>query len=220
VEADVPVIAIDGPSASGKGTVAARVAERLGWHHLDSGSLYRIVALSALRAGLALDDEQAVAVIAAQLPASFVDGRVLLSGEDISEEIRTEQCSVGASKVAALPEVRAALLERQRDYAQPPGLVAEGRDMGSVVFPAALLKVFLTASVETRAQRRYKQLMEKGMAATLDSLRQDLRERDLRDSSRSAAPLLQCPDAMPLDTTDMTVDQAVGRVLEWWAHRP
>lgn len=210
----VPVIAIDGPSASGKGTVAARVAAALGWHCLDSGSLYRIVALAGMRAGVALDDEDALAALAAALPASFADGRVLLDGVDVSAEIRSEACSVGASKVAVLPAVRAALLDRQRDYRAAPGLVAEGRDIGSVIFPDATLKIFLTASAESRAQRRYKQLMEKGMAANMESLLQDLQERDARDAARPVAPLKQLPDAVLLDTTTMDVEQAVSFVLE------
>ena len=210
----VPVIAIDGPSASGKGTVAARVAEALGWHYLDSGSLYRLVALAGMRAGVALDDEPRLAGIAAALPVSFEGGRIWLEGKDVTEDIRAEACSVGASKVAALPAVREALLDRQRDYRAAPGLVAEGRDIGSVVFPDAQLKVFLTASAEARAERRYKQLMEKGMAASMDSLLRDLQERDARDAARPVAPLKQLPDAELLDTTQMDVKQAVSFVLE------
>ena len=210
----VPVIAIDGPSASGKGTVAARVAEALGWHYLDSGSLYRLVALAGTRAGVTLDDEARRAGIAAALPVSFEGGRIWLEGKDVTEDIRAEACSVGASKVAALPAVREALLDRQRDYRAAPGLVAEGRDIGSVVFPDAQLKVFLTASAEARAERRYKQLMEKGMAASMDSLLRDLQERDARDAARPVAPLKQLPDAELLDTTQMDVKQAVSFVLE------
>lgn len=219
MQADAPVIAIDGPSASGKGTVAALVARRLGWHYLDSGSLYRLVALAAQRGGIASGDEAALAALAQALPASFEDGRVLLAGDDVTDAIRSESASVGASKVAVLPGVRAGLLARQRAYRQPPGLVAEGRDMGSVVFPDAPLKVFLTASVESRADRRYKQLMEKGMTATLDALLQDLRERDARDSSRAVAPLKQCADALLLDTTSMSIDESVERVLQWAKER-
>ncbi|HJV28292.1 MAG TPA: bifunctional 3-phosphoshikimate 1-carboxyvinyltransferase/cytidylate kinase [Aromatoleum sp.] len=210
----VPVIAIDGPSASGKGSVAARVAEALGYQCLDSGSLYRIVALAAMRAGVSLDDDQAVAAIAASLPATFEGGRVLLSGEDVGDEIRTEACSSGASRVAALPAVRAALLDRQRDYRTAPGLVAEGRDMGSVVFPDAVTKIFLTATAEARAERRYKQLMEKGMAANMANLLKDLHERDARDAARPVAPLQKLPDAELLDTTEMDLEQAVGFVLD------
>lgn len=216
---EIPVIAIDGPSASGKGTVAAQVAARLGWNYLDSGSLYRTVALAAVRSGVALDAEAPLAALAQRLPARFCDGRVLLDGDDVTDAIRGEAVSAGASKVAALPAVRTALLERQRAYRQMPGLVAEGRDMGSVVFPDAALKVFLTASVESRAQRRYKQLIEKGLAATLGDLLQDLRERDARDMGRAVAPLQQCDDALLLDTTAMNVDQAVGKVVLWSKER-
>ena len=210
-----PVIAIDGPSASGKGTVAALVAEHLGYHYLDSGSLYRLTALAAVHAGVAWDDEVQVAAIAATLPAHFAEARVLLSGHDVTDAIRGEQCSQGASRVAALPAVRAALLARQRAYRQAPGLVAEGRDMASVVFPDAVLKVFLTASAEARAERRYKQLIGKGMSANIATLLQDLQERDARDAARSAAPLQQGADALLLDTTDLSVEQAVAAVLEW-----
>ncbi len=210
-----PVIAIDGPSASGKGTVAARVAQQLGFHYLDSGALYRLVALAALRAGVALDDEPALAQLAARLPASFEAGRILLAGEEVSEAIRSEECSTGASRVAAFVRVRQALLARQHAYRQPPGLVAEGRDMGSVVFARAALKVFLTASVEARAERRYKQLIEKGMSVNMSALLQDLRERDARDSARAAAPLQRGADAELLDTTDITVDEAVKQIVEW-----
>lgn len=219
MQADVPVIAIDGPSASGKGTVAARVAQRLGWNYLDSGSLYRLVALAAQRGGIALADEAALAALAGTLPASFEDSRVLLDGDDVTDAIRSESASAGASKVAVLPGVRAGLLARQRAYRRPPGLVAEGRDMGSVVFPDAPLKVFLTASVESRADRRYKQLMGKGMTATLDALLQDLRERDARDSNRAVAPLQQCADALLLDTTSMSIDESVERVVGWAKER-
>jgi 3-phosphoshikimate 1-carboxyvinyltransferase len=209
-----PVVAIDGPSASGKGTVAALVAQKLGFHYLDSGALYRLVALAAMRAGVALDDEAALARVAATLPATFDAGRTLLAGEDVGTAIRSEECSLGASRVAVFPAVRAALLERQRAYRQAPGLVAEGRDMGSVVFPAAPLKVFLTASAEARAERRYKQLIDKGMSANIHTLLQDLRERDARDSARAVAPLQKCADAVPLDTTAMTVLEAVDAVLD------
>ena len=213
------VIAIDGPSASGKGTVAALVAARLGFHYLDSGSLYRLTALAALRAGTRLDDEVAVAALAASLPAEFVGGEILLAGASVTEAIRSEECSAGASKVAVLPAVRAALLDRQRAYRQAPGLVADGRDMGSVVFPDALLKVFLTATAEERAHRRYKQLIEKGMSANITTLLQDLQERDARDAARSVAPLQKCMDAELLDTTQMTIEQAVQAVLTWYRAR-
>ncbi|MBR0566189.1 bifunctional 3-phosphoshikimate 1-carboxyvinyltransferase/cytidylate kinase [Azoarcus sp. L1K30] len=210
----VPVVAIDGPSASGKGTVGARVAEALGWQHLDSGSLYRLTALSAIQKGVELDDEAALAALASALPARFVGGNVLLGEVDVSDEIREEVCSVGASRVAVLPAVRAALFGRQRDFRKGPGLVAEGRDMGSAIFPDAEVKVFLTASAEARAERRYKQLIEKGLPAKLESLMQDLRERDARDAARAVAPLQQQPDAVLLDTTSMDVDAAVAFVLD------
>lgn len=210
----VPVVAIDGPSASGKGTVGARVAAALGWQHLDSGSLYRLTALSAIQNGVELDDEVALANLAAKLPARFEGDSVLLDEVDVSDEIRDEICSVGASRVAVLPAVRSALFGRQRDFRKGPGLVAEGRDMGSTIFPDAQIKVFLTASAEARAQRRYKQLIEKGLPAKLESLMQDLRERDARDAARSVAPLQQQPDAVLLDTTSMDVDAAVAFVLD------
>ena len=214
-----PVVAIDGPSASGKGTVAARVAEALGYHLLDSGALYRLTALAAQQAGVAWDDEAGVATIAAQLPAEFHGERISLSGADATEAIRSEEMGVGASKVAALPAVRAALLERQRAYRRWPGLVADGRDMGSVVFPSADCKVFLTASAEARAERRYKQLIGKGLAANMSALLQDLCERDARDAARSVAPLHKCEDAELLDTTELSIDQAVTKVLGWCRNR-
>ncbi len=217
--AEIPVIAIDGPSASGKGTVAALVATRLGWHYLDSGSLYRIVALAAVRSGIDLQAGNELAELAQRLPARFCDGRVLLDGDDVTDAIRSEASSAGASRIAAFPAVRGALLERQRAYRVAPGLVAEGRDMGSVVFPQAGLKVYLTASVESRAQRRYKQLIEKGLPVTLIDLLQDLRERDGRDSGRAVAPLQQCADALLLDTTAMSIDQAVDRIVSWATER-
>ena len=212
-EITAPVIAIDGPSASGKGTVAERVAAALGYHYLDSGSLYRLTALAARRAGLALDDEAGVAELAAGLPASFSGGRILLANDDVTDAIRTEEISVGASKVAALPAVRAALLARQRAYRRFPGLVADGRDMGSVVFPAAGAKVFLTASAQARAERRYKQLIAKGMPANMHALLQDLQERDARDAQRSVAPLRHCDDADLVDTTEMNIEAAVAAVM-------
>jgi 3-phosphoshikimate 1-carboxyvinyltransferase len=211
----VPVIAIDGPSASGKGTVAARVAAELGWHYLDSGALYRLTALAARRAGISWDDEVGVAGIAAGLDVVFGEGSIRLAGEEVGAAIRQEDISSGASRVAALPAVRAALLFRQRVFRRAPGLVADGRDMGSVVFPDASTKVFLTASVEVRAQRRYKQLIEKGIAASIHPLLLDLRERDARDSQRGVAPLRQNEDAQLLDTTDLTIEQSVAQVLRW-----
>jgi len=209
----VPVVAIDGPSASGKGTVAARVAEALGYHYLDSGALYRLVALAAMRGRVALDDEPALTALAAALPARFEGERVYLGDDEVTDAIRSEDCSAGASRVAVMPAVRAALLDRQRGYRRPPGLVAEGRDMGSVVFPDAATKVFLTASAGARAERRYKQLMEKGMAANMQSLLKDLQDRDARDAARPVAPLKKLPDAVLLDTTGMDVEGAVGFVL-------
>lgn len=212
-EIAAPVIAIDGPSASGKGTVAERVAEHYGFHFLDSGSIYRLTALHAQRNALAFDDEVAVAALAASLPATFTEGRVFLAGDDVTSAIRQEEISVGASKVAALPGVRAALLERQRAYRRFPGLVADGRDMASVVFPGAAVKVFLTASAEARAERRYKQLIEKGLPANMHALLQDLQERDARDAQRSVAPLQQSVDAERVDTTPLSINEAVAAVL-------
>lgn len=210
-----PVIAIDGPSASGKGTVTARVAAALGYDYLDSGALYRLTALAARRAGVDWGDEAAVAAIAAGLDASFGEKSVRLGGEEVGDAIRAEDISAGASVVAALPAVRDALLFRQRAFNCLPGLVADGRDMGSVVFPHARLKVFLTASAEARAERRYKQLIEKGFSANLADLLSDLRQRDERDSRRSVAPLRQEADARLLDTTHLTIEQAVDQVLAW-----
>ncbi len=212
-QSSVPVIAIDGPSASGKGTVAQRVAEHLGFHYLDSGALYRLVALAALRAGVSWEDEAALGELARRLDARFEGADIFLSGERVTDAIRTEEVSRGASAVARWPAVREALLERQRAFRQPPGLVADGRDMGTVVFPDAQTKVFLTASPEVRAERRYKQLIEKGLAANINTLLQDMRDRDARDSQRSAAPLRQAADAYALDTDHLTIDQAVAAVV-------
>jgi len=211
-----PVITIDGPSASGKGTVAQLVAKALGFHYLDSGSLYRLVALAAIRGGVPLDDEGRLAEIARALEARFEGREIWLSRERATEAIREEACSRGASQVAAWPGVRAALLDRQRAFQRAPGLVAEGRDMGSIVFPSAELKVFLTAGAEARAERRYKQLKGKGITVTLSDLLQDLRERDARDANRSVAPLKQCPDAHPLDTTAMSAEEAADVILAWY----
>jgi len=210
---DSPVITIDGPSASGKGTVAARVARALGFHFLDSGALYRLTALAALKAGVALDDEAGVAKLAAALPARFDGGAVWLGDENVTDAIRAEAVGEGASKVAALPAVRAALLERQRAYRQAPGLVADGRDMGTVIFPDAVAKVYLTASAEARAERRYKQLIEKGNSASLPALVADMQARDARDATRAVAPLKPAPDALLLDTTHMDIESAVQAVL-------
>ena len=210
-----PVIAIDGPSASGKGTVAARVAAALGFSYLDSGALYRLTALAAHQASVDWSDENGVAAIAAALDVEFSESDIHLNGQPVGDAIRTEEMSAGASRVAALPAVRDALLFRQRVFNKQPGLVGDGRDMGSVVFPQAPLKVFLTASAEARAERRYKQLIEKGLSANLPTLLLDLQQRDARDSQRSVAPLRQEDDARLLDTTSLTIEQAVNQVLMW-----
>lgn len=210
-----PVIAIDGPSASGKGTVAGRVAEALGFSYLDSGALYRLTALAARQAGIDWADESGVAKLAAVLDVEFSGNDIRLGGALVGDAIRTEEMSAGASKVAALPAVREALLFRQRAFNTLPGLVGDGRDMGSVIFPKAPLKVFLTASAEARAERRYKQLIEKGFSANLPDLLADLQQRDERDSQRSVAPLRQEADARLLDTTHLTIEQAVNQVLAW-----
>jgi len=212
----IPVIAIDGPTASGKGTVAARVAAALGFHYLDSGSLYRLVTLRALRQGVALDDAPSLARAAREMEISFSDGHLRLDGQDVTEAVRTEAVSAATSRVAASPEVREALLERQRGFRRAPGLVADGRDMGSVVFPDATLKVFLTADVPTRAERRHKQLMEKGMCVKMADVVEELQRRDARDSTRAVAPLKHYPDALFLDTTPLTIDQAVDCVIDWY----
>jgi CMP/dCMP kinase len=212
-----PVIAIDGPSASGKGTVAQRVADKLGFHYLDSGALYRLVALAAMRSGLDLSDASALGEVAAYLDVRFDGEGIWLANKDVTDAIRTEACGNEASKIAAFPIVRAALLARQRQFCRAPGLVADGRDMGSVVFPDAVLKIFLTASAETRAQRRYKQLIEKGIDANMDTLLQDIRERDGRDSNRTVAPLQQGSDTNLLDTTSLNITEAVDCVLKQYA---
>lgn len=207
-----PVIAIDGPSASGKGTVAQGVAAALGFHYLNSGALYRAVALAALRRGTEIE-ESVLAETARTLDARFHGDSVELGGKDATLAIRSEEVGELASRIAALPRVRGTLLERQRALRRPPGLVADGRDMGSVVFPDAALKIFLTATPEERAQRRYKQLMDKGMSATMATLLQDIRERDRRDSGRAAAPLQKVAGAVLIDTTSMSAADAVAQVL-------
>ena len=214
----IPVICVDGPTASGKGTLAVVLAQKLGYHFLDSGSLYRITALAALRSGLGLDaaSEDAIAQLVQRLQIRFADGRVLLNGDDVSDTIRTEQAGMNASKVSTLPLVRAALIALQHSFRQLPGLVADGRDMGTVIFPDAALKVFLTASAERRAERRYKQLISKGISATLPSLRADLEARDARDTSRTVAPLKPAEDAQLLDNSDLSVEKSVDLVLDWW----
>ena len=208
------VIAVDGPTASGKGTVAAGVAAALGFHYLDSGALYRVVGLAALRAGIALDNVPALASIADRITPAFVEGKIIQGGEDITSLIRAEEVGRAASQCAVYPPVRRALLERQRAFRQSPGLVADGRDMGSVVFPDACLKVYLTAGVDERARRRYKQLIEKGIPATIEGLLQDLKERDARDSGRADAPLAVAPDALVIDTTGMPVVEAISAVVK------
>ncbi|GGB97029.1 cytidylate kinase [Oxalicibacterium flavum] len=213
----IPVITIDGPTASGKGTVAQRVAEALHFHYLDSGALYRLTALSALRARVALDDEPALAQTAAGMRPSFRDGNVLLDDVDVSTDIRAEEVGNAASKIAALPAVRRALVDLQLRFRQAPGLIADGRDMGTVIFPDACLKVFLTASAEARAERRYKQLIDKGFSANINDLLKDLNERDARDANRAVAPLRPAEGAYLLDTSNLTVNQAVEQVLGWYA---
>ena len=214
-----PVIAIDGPTASGKGTVAAGVAAALGFHYLDSGALDRVVGLAALRAGARLDDGAALAALAQRIAPAFVEGKIVQDGEDITLPIRAEDVGRAASQCAVHPAVRQALLERQRAFRQPPGLVADGRDMGSVVFPDALLKVYLTAGARERAQRRHKQLIEKGIPATIDGLLRDLKERDARDSGRADAPLAVAPGALVLDTTGMSIIDAIGAVIAAYRQR-
>ncbi len=216
--ADVPVICIDGPTASGKGTLAGAVAYQLGYHYLDSGTLYRVTGLAMRRSGLEADatHEAGIAQLARSLPLRFADGKVLLAGEDVGDAIRTEAAGMDASRVSALPAVRQALLALQKSFRRLPGLVADGRDMGTVVFPDAALKVYLTASAAQRAERRHKQLISKGISTTLDSLRADLEARDLRDSSRSVSPLKPAPDARLLDNSTLSVEQSVEQVLSWW----
>jgi cytidylate kinase len=213
----VPVIAIDGPSASGKGTIAKRVAQVLGFHYLESGALYRLVALLSLRTGEI--DEGKLAAAAESMDLVFANEKIILEKQDVTEKLRTQECSNRASEVAKLPPVRKALLTRQRTFRQPPGLVADGRDMGTVVFPDAELKVFLTASPEVRAERRYKQLIEKGIGANLRALSRDLEERDARDANRPVAPLVPAPDSQVLDSSALSVEAVVERILEWCGER-
>ena len=214
----IPVLCVDGPTASGKGTLAAQLAQRLGYHFLDSGSLYRITALAALRDGLSLDthDEAAIATLVGVLRIEFIKERILLDGDDVTDAIRTEEAGMNASKVSALPRVRIALVDFQRNFRQLPGLVADGRDMGTIIFPDAPLKVFLTAGAEKRADRRYKQLISKGISTTLFSLRADLEARDARDASRTVAPLKPAGDAKLLDNSDLSIEESVEAVLNWW----
>lgn len=215
--AKIPVITIDGPTASGKGTVAQKVARHLGFHYLDSGALYRLTALSALRRDVALNDEHALAKTAEHLHCHFDGAHIFLANEDVTTAIRAELVGNTASRIAALPTVWQALYGLQLSFRKAPGLVADGRDMGTVIFPHAPLKVFLTASVEARAQRRYKQLIDKGFPANMDDLSKDLTERDARDTNRSSAPLKPAEGAHLLDTSEMTADEAVAQVLSWYA---
>jgi CMP/dCMP kinase len=209
----VPVITIDGPTASGKGTVAECAAARLGFHYLDSGSLYRLVALLAIRSATAFDDAERLAALAAGLPVKFVERRILLAGEDVTEDIRREAVGNGASQIALCQPVRDALLGRQRAYRISPGLVCDGRDMGTVVFPDATLKIFLTASVEQRAERRSKQLIEKGFPVNISTLLQDLRERDARDAGRQNAPLAAASDSITIDSSALSVEEVVNVIV-------
>ncbi len=219
-EAPAPVIAIDGPAASGKGTIAWNVATALGFHYLDSGSLYRLIALQALDGGIDSDDAQQLVALCPALDISFRGGRAMLEGRDVADALRTEAVSSVASRIAVHPALRAALIERQRAFRAAPGLVAEGRDMGTVVFPDAQLKVFLTASAEQRAERRHKQLIAKGNSVTIQGLLRDIRERDDRDSTRAAAPLVPARDAVILDTTDLSIAEVTDAVLAFHRERP
>jgi cytidylate kinase len=224
MSAAAPVVTVDGPSGSGKGTISRVVAQRAGWHLLDSGALYRLVAHAGLARGLDPADVAGHARLAADMDVTFGVGpdgseRVLLGGLDVTRAIRTETAGQGASRVAAWPPVRAALLGRQRAFARPPGLVADGRDMGTVVFPVAALKIYLTASAEERALRRYKQLKEKGSGVSLSALSREITERDARDSTRAVAPLIPAPDAAVIDSTGLPIEEVVGRVLELGAQR-
>lgn len=216
---NAPVITVDGPSASGKGTIARRVAEALGFHCLDSGALYRLVALASLREHVPPDDEGRLGELARNLPARFEGEFIFLEDHEVTKDLATEECGSRASEVARLPKVREALLSRQRAFRRAPGLVADGRDMGSVVFPDAALKVFLTASAAVRAERRYNQLKQKGIHATLTTLFRELEARDARDAARAVSPLVPAPDAVQLDSSDLTIDEVVSRILGWWRER-
>jgi cytidylate kinase len=218
-DGSAPILAIDGPSSSGKGTISRRLATTLRWHYLDSGALYRLVALAAVRRGIDTADGVRLAAVAAGLDARFggqgTAEQIYLDGLDVTAALRTETTGEGASRVAAIPAVRAALLQRQRDFARPPGLVADGRDMASVVFPNAALKVFLTASAEERAMRRHKQLKEKGIDVSLPDLSWDIAQRDARDANRTVAPLRPAPDARVIDSTSLTPEEVIASILEW-----
>jgi cytidylate kinase len=211
-----PVIAIDGPTASGKGTVASLVAEKLGFHYLDSGALYRLVALASEKHGIDVKNGPELGLLVHKLLISFKNSQIFLDGDEVTDAIRTESMGLRASALAVHPEVRSALVGLQRSFRQFPGLVADGRDMASVIFPDAVLKVFLTATAAARAERRYKQLIAKGISAKLSDLLQDLQERDARDSSRGTAPLLVADGAKVLETSDLSIDQAVKTVLDWY----
>ncbi len=219
----VPVITVDGPSGSGKGTVCRLLADTLGWRLLDSGALYRLTALAASHHGVSMDDEEALVVLAAHLDVQFAsrDGvvQIILEGEEVTQAIRSESVGNDASVIAAIGTVRTALIERQRAFAELPGLIADGRDMGTVVFPDAILKVYLDASVEERASRRYNQLINKGLNASLEVILNDLQERDARDMNRSVAPLKPASDAMVLDSTSMSIEEVLGAILEEVRHK-
>jgi 3-phosphoshikimate 1-carboxyvinyltransferase len=214
---NIPVICVDGPTASGKGTLASQVAQQLGYHYLDSGALYRVTAYAALQAGLDLaHDEDPIAALARHLPVRFEGDQIWLANSNVSEAIRTEEAGMNASKVSVLPKVRTALVALQHSFRRLPGLVADGRDMGTVIFPDAALKVFLTADAAQRAQRRHKQLISKGFSVTLEGLRADLEARDARDASRSVAPLKPAQDAVSLDNSSLSIEASVQQVLTWW----